>query len=102
MCEVISVDEKLTETMVVIKRNLLQKIKVKEFSVEAQFKEPALEMIVPQVTCQACLVSHNVDLLRTYKSDINGWECEACHVPYSTQSLEQRLIQILKRRLIST
>jgi hypothetical protein len=62
LLEVFSLENSLHTTCVILKRNLLKKLAVGEFTKEARYVEPSLQLVLPMVTCHVCLISNNIDL----------------------------------------
>lgn len=53
-CSVISLSKELASETLILKRNLLDTIKIKEFALEATFRNPCLTFKVPMVVCKNC------------------------------------------------
>ena len=53
-CAVLSLARDCSEEVIVLKRNLLDFIGVREFAKEAMFVNPCLPFKVPMVVCRAC------------------------------------------------
>ena len=78
-------------------KNMLQLLKVKEFSDEVmKGKEPSLTLVVPDVICPSCQSIVELDICRTTElyEDHNleipraEWPCRYCDTPLSKQEIE--------------
>lgn len=52
ICKILSLDKNVTNQVIKLKKDLLTIINVREFSNEAQFVDPSLSFIIPQVRKQ--------------------------------------------------
>ena len=50
ICRILSLDKNITNQVLKLKKDLLKIINVREFSDEAQFVDPSLSFVVPQVS----------------------------------------------------
>jgi DNA polymerase epsilon subunit 1 len=64
ICEVFALSSEHNIEIQVLKRNLLDLLGVREFSVVAAFKNPCESVIVPNVICMRCNAIRDVDLCR--------------------------------------
>lgn len=64
VCEVFAMAKDLTVDVQILRRNLLDLVGVREFSAEAQFRNPGESLIVPMVSCARCNAIRDVDLGR--------------------------------------
>ncbi len=87
----------------IMKRNLLDLINVREFSAEAEFRNPCEPFKLPLVICTFCNDDRTLDLCRdsdlmphshTGSQEAAKWKCAKCAFPYNMAALEIRLIQI--------
>ena len=97
-----------------LKRNLLRCIHVKEFSEEViRGVEPSLVMVIPNMVCDLCYKSHDIDICRDLilsnpeTIDEHGmpvpaqWNCDICQNPFDMNKLERSLLEILNRRVVA-
>lgn len=93
-------------------RNLLTSLHAKEFSPEVtQGIEPSLVLVIPDVICENCQTSNDLDICREHllnqQTEDNelqqseNWECSSCQHALCKTSLERRLIELLNRRIVS-
>jgi DNA polymerase epsilon subunit 1 len=82
-CEVLGLDSSLKPSALILKRNLLRMIKVREFSEEAQFKNPSLILAIPDVICEFCMNIKDLDLARDSNISQGNWNCEMCNHNYN-------------------
>eukprot|EP00559_Dactyliosolen_fragilissimus_P002000 CAMPEP_0184866268 /NCGR_PEP_ID=MMETSP0580-20130426/21602_1 /TAXON_ID=1118495 /ORGANISM="Dactyliosolen fragilissimus" /LENGTH=2479 /DNA_ID=CAMNT_0027365857 /DNA_START=100 /DNA_END=7536 /DNA_ORIENTATION=+ len=87
-----------------LKRSLLSQIGVQEYASETKWVNPCSSFILPDVFCVECHESRDVDLcmlpLHNDEDVKTRWMCEDCATPYDTSHIEQRLIDIVERKVI--
>ncbi|KAF2077511.1 hypothetical protein CYY_001210 [Polysphondylium violaceum] len=123
ICKALSVDRSIAANVTRIRKILLNMIKIREFSKEADFKDPCISYILPDVICSFCHSCRDLDLLRlnTKKqildednntnndSDENQdsnfeqklLQCTQCKNHYCKNSIESTLVEIITRRSLS-
>lgn len=103
-------DEAFTYPTASLKRNLLTQIHKKEFSADVtQGIEPSLIMVIPDVICESCQVSKDLDICREHtfidtdnpEGEKEDWKCNNCEMPLNKVAIERRLIDLLNRRMVS-
>lgn len=62
LCKVLSLDRAAEPEALVIRRQLLRSLKVKEFAEEARFADPFNSFVIPAVVCPFCNFSANLDI----------------------------------------
>ncbi|GAA6010438.1 hypothetical protein JCM10207_001304 [Rhodosporidiobolus poonsookiae] len=102
-CAVLALSKDVAEEVVVLKRNLLDFIGVREFAREAIFQNPCLPFKVPMVVCRSCNSIRDLDLCRNVAFLVKDqpWQCERCSAEYDRASIEALVIDALQRRLVS-
>lgn len=88
----------------ILKRNLLDMINVREFSAEAEFKNPCEPFKLSLVICSFCNDDRTLDLCRDSDlmpsqtieggGGVGKWKCSKCSFPYNISQLESRLVNI--------
>ncbi|KAK2153411.1 hypothetical protein LSH36_298g04118 [Paralvinella palmiformis] len=106
VCQVLSLDNDIKEQVNKMKRDLLKLIGVGEFSDEAQFKDPCLSYVIPEVICKVCNHIRDVDLCRDpYLGQDNEsgslWACVQCKAQYDHDDIEQQLVAALHRQTVA-
>lgn len=101
-------DEAFAHSTAALKRNLLTLLHRKEFSTEVtQGIEPSLILVVPDVICEACQNSADLDICRELQegqeSEDGGadWKCKQCEAALNRVNIERRLIDLLNRRMLT-
>ena len=97
---VLALSKDLSVEAQVCKRNLLDLIGVREFSSEAEWRNPCEPFRLPLVICQFCNDDRTLDLCRD--ADLmpsepgvrREWRCAKCSFPYERTAIETRLIGI--------
>jgi len=74
ICHVLSLDKNVQNQIVKLKKDLLTIVSVREFSDEAQYKDPSLSFVVPQMICMKCNHCRDVDLCRDPCSNLDESE----------------------------
>lgn len=110
VCEVYALASELSVDVQIMRRNLLDLIGVREFSTEAQFRNPGESLVVPMVSCWRCHAIRDVDLGRDADClpsvDERGnlepaprkfWGCHKCGVAFDRESIEFPLIEHISR-----
>ena len=75
-------------------------IGVGEFSDDADWKDPCISFILPEVICKQCNYCRDIDLCKdpnVAEDDVHGkpvWICASteCQTPYDTSEIEHQLI----------
>lgn len=77
-------------------------MRVKEFSPEAEFKDPCESFLLPNVICSYCNDCRDLDLLRdsVVVNAQQDWRCGVaqCGQPYDREVMENSLLQIVRQR----
>jgi DNA polymerase epsilon subunit 1 len=105
-----SLDPHLTRETRLLRRDLLNLVGVREFSQDANFVNPCEAFSLPLVICDFC--NHCVDLDLTREEDVyipeeenqeiqKSWTCSVCHTCYDKVSIEQKLVNIVRQRLLT-
>ncbi|GEM10836.1 DNA polymerase epsilon catalytic subunit A [Rhodotorula toruloides] len=106
-CAVLALAKDVSEEVVILKRNLLDLIGVREFAKEAIFVNPCLPFKVPMVVCRSCNSIRgepmHLDLCRNVAFLVKDqpWLCERCSAEYDCAAIEALIIDSLQRRLVS-
>ncbi|TNY23875.1 DNA polymerase epsilon catalytic subunit A [Rhodotorula diobovata] len=102
-CAVLALARDVSEEVVVLKRNLLDLIGVREFAREATFVNPCLPFKVSMVVCRACNSIRDLDLCRNVAFLVKDhpWQCERCSTEYDKATIEALIIDALQRRVVS-
>jgi DNA polymerase epsilon subunit 1 len=109
-----SLDPIIARESRLLRRDLLNLIGIREFSDEANFVNPCEAFSLPQVICDFCNHCQDLDLTRADDMDglgdeyenggarkVKNWSCSACHTLYDKVGIEQRMINIVRRRLVT-
>ncbi len=72
ICKVLSLDKNITNQVAKLKKDLLQIVNVREFSNEAEFIDPSLSFIIPQVKCSShfLIIQFNYQFFFITKDDL--------------------------------
>ncbi|KAJ8316138.1 hypothetical protein KUTeg_006152 [Tegillarca granosa] len=64
VCKVIALDSNVSIQITKLKRDLLKLIGIGEFSNDADFRDPCLSYVMPEVICKSCNHIRDLDLCR--------------------------------------
>ncbi|XP_055866677.1 DNA polymerase epsilon catalytic subunit A-like isoform X1 [Biomphalaria glabrata] len=103
ICEILALDSNITLQVKKLKRDLLKLIGVGEFSPEAEFVNPCLSFVLPEMICKSCSLIHDLDLCRDISVEKgadtpNSWVCPQCHTEYDSLEIEQILVDVVQRK----
>eukprot|EP00742_Colponemidia_sp_Colp-10_P004977 GILJ01005318.1.p1 GENE.GILJ01005318.1~~GILJ01005318.1.p1 ORF type:complete len:1434 (+),score=252.77 GILJ01005318.1:629-4303(+) len=98
---VMSLDETVKEDVMLLKKNVLRLISVREFAPEAQFANPCRSFILPDVICSHCMNCEDLDLCREPRLIQGQWQCKSCEFDYDKKVIEQTLVQLVHRRSLA-
>ncbi|XP_074652055.1 DNA polymerase epsilon catalytic subunit A-like [Tubulanus polymorphus] len=107
ICKVLSLDSNVDIQVTQLKRNLLKLIGIGEFSFDAEFNDPCLTYIIPEMICKHCNHIRNLDLCRDPYLPQDGnytefWACNHCKTQYDVTEIEQQLIDVIHRKSMAT
>lgn len=103
VCHIMALDKTVEEEVSRMRKALMRLLSVREFSKEAQFVDPCLTYVLPDVICAQCLACRDLDLCRDPNIEPGSSEapatfhCASCGTPYDRDSLEQRLVEIAEK-----
>ncbi|KAL2163261.1 hypothetical protein VTH06DRAFT_5317 [Thermothelomyces fergusii] len=106
LMQVLSLDKNITLEARLLRKELLALFDVREFSKEGAFQNPSESLRLPQVSCDNCTMSRDLDLCRDEDllppppaPDGGGaatgewsWRCPFCETEYDRNELEERLL----------
>ncbi|KAL3628020.1 DNA polymerase epsilon catalytic subunit A [Castilleja foliolosa] len=98
---VLALDKKVQHEVLVMRRNLLKLVRVREFAPEAEFQNIFTSLILPNVVCSYCNDCRDLDLCRDRTLIAQQqWRCAVsqCGQPYDREAMENALLQIARQR----
>ncbi|XP_015122503.1 DNA polymerase epsilon catalytic subunit A isoform X1 [Diachasma alloeum] len=106
ICKVLGLDKELEAEVYELKTNLLRLIGVGGFSEAAEWKDPCISFVLPEIICKACNHTRDVDLCkdshhRFDKDEVNVWYCPMCKTDYENEEIEFMLIDTLNRKAMA-
>ena len=99
ICAVLALDTHLAQDVTVLKRNLLRQVGVGEFVAAAQFQNPCLTFVLPNVICSYCNVCRHLDLCRDPELRAGQWLCPNCQHTIDRAEVESLLVEALHTRV---
>lgn len=98
---VLGLDATVSDAVRRLRENLLRLIDVRSFSADAQFKNPCLTYVLPDVICSFCNQCRDLDLCRDPDLIDHVWKCAACEHPYDKMAIESELVRLVNRKSVS-
>ncbi|XP_035661114.1 DNA polymerase epsilon catalytic subunit A-like [Branchiostoma floridae] len=103
ICKVLSLDSNITNQVNKLRRDLLKLIGVGDFSEQAEFKDPSLSYILPEVICKVCNYCRDIDLCKDPLLVQDGtaapaWQCCHCGSQYDVDAIEHSLVSSLHKK----
>ena len=105
LCHVLNLDSAIENEVTKLKRNLLRLIGTGEFSDAAEWKDPCLSFVLPEVICKQCNHCRDIDLCKDpfVSTDASGgsvFVCSGadCRTPYDTSDIEHLLLDAVQRK----
>ncbi|KAF2717231.1 DUF1744-domain-containing protein [Polychaeton citri CBS 116435] len=101
ICQVLSLDKTLTLEARLLRKELLTQFEVREFSVEATFRNPSASLLVRGLICAECCAPRDLDLCKdsslyvptnSNSPPILAPICESCGAPFDRLMIEEKLI----------
>ncbi|KAK3853994.1 hypothetical protein Pcinc_039493 [Petrolisthes cinctipes] len=97
--KVLSLDSTVSEQVCKLRRDLLKLLNIGEFSPEAEWRDPCVSYVLPEVICRACNHCRNIDLCKdphiAVENGVQVWQCSQCKVNYSTEEIEYLLVGLI-------
>ena len=104
---VLELDLDVETEVQVLKRSLLAQIGIPEYAKAARWVNPCPQFLLPDVFCQECHESRDVNLCYIPPSDDDEevspqkqWFCEDCGAPYDADDVEGRLVDIVHKKML--
>ncbi|XP_057988015.1 DNA polymerase epsilon catalytic subunit A isoform X2 [Hevea brasiliensis] len=100
VCAVLALDHNVQHEVLVMRKNLLKYVRVREFAPEAEFHDPCPSFVLPNVICSYCNDCRDLDLCRDSALLAQEWRCAVpqCGQPYDREVMENSLLQIVRQR----
>ncbi|XP_050220537.1 DNA polymerase epsilon catalytic subunit A-like isoform X2 [Mercurialis annua] len=100
VCAVLALDLNVQHEVLVMRKNLLKYVRVREFAPEAEFHDPCPSFVLPNVICSYCNDCKDLDLCRDSALLAQEWRCAVpqCGQPYDREVMENALLQIVRQR----
>lgn len=107
LMQILSLDNSIMLEARLLRKELLALFDIREFSKEANFQNPSQSLKLPQVICENCTLSRDLDFCRDEdlissrsieKENPNNnytWKCSFCGVEYDRLAIEERLISLV-------
>ncbi|KAF3639480.1 DNA polymerase epsilon catalytic subunit B [Capsicum annuum] len=97
---VLALDQNVQHEVLIMRRNLLKLVRVREFAPEAEFRSLSVSYTLPNVICSYCNDCRDLDLCRDRALISHEWRCivPQCGQPYDREAMENALVQIVRQR----
>lgn len=94
-CAVMGLSRKRSIEVRLLRQELLGIFEIREFSSDAAFQDPSASLKIPQVICDYCNFTKDIDVCK--EPETNIWNCSRCHRPYNRVALEEELVTLFNR-----
>nr|CAD7258615.1 unnamed protein product [Timema shepardi] len=124
VCKVLSLDSSVNDEVMHIRRNMLRLINIGEFSELAEWRDPCISFVLPEVICKACNHCRDIDLCKDNHRAIENdwgarlatklmkprlhpvylnpvWQCPLCHTSYDNSEIEYLLLDTVQRKAMA-
>ncbi|KAJ9554747.1 hypothetical protein OSB04_009361 [Centaurea solstitialis] len=100
VCAVLVLDQNVQHDILIMRKNLLKYVRVREFAPEAEFQNCSFSFSLPNVICSYCNDCRDLDLCRDRALLTQEWRCGVpqCGQPYNREVMENGLLQIVRQR----
>ncbi|KAM7522501.1 hypothetical protein LguiA_012403 [Lonicera macranthoides] len=100
VCAVLALDRNVQHDILIMRKNLLKYVRVREFAPEAEFQNHSVQFTLPNVICSYCNDCRDLDLCRDRALLAQEWRCAVpqCGQPYDREVMENALLQIVRQR----
>ncbi|XP_071932173.1 DNA polymerase epsilon catalytic subunit A-like [Coffea arabica] len=97
---VLALDQSVQHEVLIMRKNLLKFVRVREFAPEAEFYNQSPSFTLPNVICSYCNECRDLDLCRDRALLGQEWRCAVpqCGQPYDRELMENALLQIVRQR----
>nr|CAD7589120.1 unnamed protein product [Timema genevievae] len=126
---VLSLDSSVNDEVMHIRRNMLRLINIGEFNELAEWRDPCISFVLPEVICKACNHCRDIDLckdnhraiendwlvcppyfinslfdltnIETLARKIPVWQCPLCRTSYDNSEIEYLLLDTVQRKAMA-
>ncbi|XP_076247642.1 DNA polymerase epsilon catalytic subunit 1 [Calliopsis andreniformis] len=102
VCKVLSLDKEVESEVYNLQTNMLRLIRIGSFSDVAEWKDPCISLILPEIICKACNHTRDIDLCKdnfcVMEENRYMWKCPLCKMNYDNEEIEFLLIDALNRK----
>jgi len=95
---ILSLDPRHQQETMLLRRNMLRMLQVREFDEEASFENPCVSFTLPDVICPFCNATKDLDLCRDPELLSKHWNCSECGHAYNKMQIETTLVEIAQQR----
>lgn len=97
VCHVMSLNTQVIDAVNVMRTSLLKFLGTRPFSAEAKFQNPCLTYVLPDVVCEYCNHTQDLDLCRDPRLLAGTWACSYCGHDSDTNAIEGELVRHVTR-----
>ncbi|KAA0145618.1 hypothetical protein FNF28_07844 [Cafeteria roenbergensis] len=110
VCFILSLDGSVSEEAGTLRKSVLRMLGVPDFSPEAVWRDPCLTYVLPDVVCESCKETRDLDVCRDQwtreptedeaRAGVRGstWFCPRCNTDYDRDEVEMALVDTLQQR----
>lgn len=98
LMQVLSLDKNITLEARLLRKELLAMFEIREFSKDGTFANPSESLRLPQLSCDSCTMTRDLDLCRD--EDLVGeganWRCNFCETEFDRVAIEEKLLGLVE------
>lgn len=93
VCQLYALDKTHKDSVMMLRRQLLRMVHVKEFGPESSWKDPCASLVIPDIVCPSCQNCQDLDMCRDPTLQVDGAIlCPVCNAQRDMDALEMKLI----------
>ncbi|CAG9312003.1 unnamed protein product [Blepharisma stoltei] len=99
IAHLLSLEPDLSDTILTLRKNLLRLLNYSDFAPEADYTEPCMSLILPEIICPNCVYTRDIDLCRDPMISQGIWKCYLCDNEFDKEHFELKLVELLQNKM---
>lgn len=95
----LSLENELADDILVLRKNLLRLLGCSDFAPEADYNEPCLSLVLPEIIYPYCVYTRDIDLCRDPMVSQGIWKCYLCNEEFVKEEFELKLVELLQQKI---
>ena len=95
----LALDDDFQDEVQSIRKNLLRLVGYSDFSVETEFHEPCVSLVMPEIICANCVYTRDIDFCRDPMLSHGVWKCFLCNADFNKLDFENKVVIMLKNKI---